>query len=141
VTRLLNWEDRLSAFLAKVYDRPYAPGEHDCMIFAGRCVETVTGQDLASPHLGKYRTEARAFVYLRSIGFDSCEAWWDANLPARPTSHARRGDIVMRADGTPCVCMGDFAVMVGTDGERDGLFRVPRDEWLKAWTVGEEPNE
>jgi hypothetical protein len=36
----------------------------------------------------------------------------------------------------PAICMGDFALFIATDGETEGLARVPRALWLKAWSVG-----
>ena len=33
--------------------------------------------------------------------------------------------------------MGDFALSVGQDGDTEGLVRVPREQWVKAWSLGD----
>lgn len=136
--RLPDWEQRLAATLAAAFDQPYAEGRHDCLLFCGRAVEAVTGEDLHSVHRGRYRTRLGAVRRLRKLGFRSPAAFLDAHFPERPVSHARRGDLVLDNEGIPGVCMGDFALTIAASAEREGLFRVPRAQWVKAWAIGAE---
>ena len=129
--RLIDWEARLNAYVAKHHARPYSHAWH-CLLFVAGGVKAVTGRDFARGHRGKYRSMAGALRYLRSLGFDNAEAMIDAHLPEKPAGFAQRGDLVLAADDVPALCMGEFALSV-TD---EGLARVPRSEWRKAWRVG-----
>ncbi|MFA9200496.1 MAG: hypothetical protein ACEQR8_04800 [Cypionkella sp.] len=129
--RRADWEERLNAFVAKHHARPYSHGWH-CLLFVAGAVKAITGEDFAHGHRGKYKSMAGALRYLKALGFDSPGAMIDANLPVKPVGFAGRGDIILGADGIPALCMGEFALSV-TD---EGLARVPRSEWRKAWRVG-----
>lgn len=136
--RLPDWDARLADAVAGAFDMPYAYGEQDCLLWVGKAVEAITGDDLWSEHVGQYDSAAKASRYLRSIGFDSPAAFLDAHFEAVELAYAQRGDLVAYGhDEVPAVCLGDFALAVGEDGERVGLFRVAREDWTKAWRVGE----
>lgn len=129
--RKVDWEARLNAYIAGVHDRPHAFGEHDCMIFCANAVRALTGRDLARGHRRKYRDKLSAASHLRSLGFADQEAMIDSLLPQKPVGFAQRGDIVLTEGGIPGVVFdGATAMIVG-----DGLVRVPRSQWLKAWEV------
>ena len=129
--RRVDWEDRLNAFIAKHHSRPYAHEWH-CLLFVAGAVKAVTGKDFARGHRGKYKSMAGALRYLKGLGFDGPAAMIDAHLPEKPIGFAQRGDLILAADGIPALCVGEFALSV-TD---EGLARVPRSEWRKAWGVG-----
>ena len=130
-----KWEQRLTTLVEKMRRRPYAFGQHDCILFPLNAVKAVTGHDAGRGHRGKYKSAASAVRYLKSLGFDSPEAALDSILDEKPIGFAQRGDIILAADGIPAVCMGDFALSVG-EGDA-GLVRVPREQWVKAWAVGD----
>lgn len=132
-----QWEERLIALVTKRMATPYAWGEHDCLLFAAEAVKALTGKDHARKHRGKYDSFASAYAYLRTLGHDSPEAMLDSLLDVKPVGFAHRGDIVMADDGIPALCMGAFALSVGQEGNREGLVRVQRTDWVKAWAVGE----
>lgn len=135
MTRLPDWEPRLSAYLAKVASKPHSYGKHDCLLFTAGAVKAVTGKDLARGHRGKYKSAASSARYLCKLGFDTPAAMIDSLLPEKPVGFAMRGDIVADEEGVPGVCIGGDAVFVGMEGEREGLFRAPRKAWRKAWAV------
>lgn len=139
-SRLPGWDTRLHELIAANMDRPHEPGQWDCLLFPAASVEAVTGADHGSAHRGKYRSIAGAYRHLQRMGFESSEALLDNLFDEKPIGFAQRGDLVLCRTPTgdnPGVCMGDFALVVGADGERDGLVRVSRADWLKAWAVGE----
>jgi hypothetical protein len=74
--------------------------------------------------------------YLKKLGHDSPEALLDSLFEQKPPGFAHRGDLVMEDDGIPMLCMGAFALSVGQEGNREGLVKVPRSRWVKAWRVG-----
>lgn len=137
MNRHAQWEPRLVALVQKHMATPYHWGEHDCLLFAAEVVKAITGKDLGRKHRGKYDSFASAYAYLKSIGHASPEAMLDSLFDVKPVGFAQRGDLVMEADGIPMLCMGAFALSVGQEGNTEGLVRVPRERWVKAWAVGE----
>jgi hypothetical protein len=135
-----QWEQRLHAVVEANLDRPYAWGQHDCLIFPANVVKAVTGKDHARGHRGKYNSLATAYRHLQEMGFTSPAALLDSLFERKPVGFAQRGDLVLcktESGDNPGVCMGDFALVVGQQGEREGLIRVPRALWLEAWAVGD----
>lgn len=137
MNRHSQWDARLVSTVRDHFDKPHRWGEHDCLLWCAKAVEAVTGEDHAAEHRGKYDSFAKAYRHLSTLGFDSPEAFLDSLFEEKPVGFAARGDLVLGANGIPMVCMGRFALCVGEDGEREGLFRVPRSDWVKAWAVGE----
>lgn len=151
MTRHPQWEARLAAFIAENRERAHAYGSFDCLVgLSAGGVEAVTGEDYAKGHRGKYKSAASATRYLVTLGFDSPAAFLDSLFEEKPIGFAKRGDLVLcdlsAFEGpqplypgpVPGVCLGDFAVCLAADDEREGMVRVPRDLWLKAWAVGED---
>lgn len=133
------WEQRLLALVERERDRPYRYGRHDCLLWAANAVKAVTGADYAKGHRGKYKSAASASRYLRqAFGVETPEALLDTLFEQKPIGFAQRGDIILADDGIPAVCMGDFALSPGEEGNRAGLVRVPRAQWAKAWAIGEQ---
>lgn len=140
--RLPDWEERLSAYVASVRRRPFAWGEHDCILFAAAAAEAVTGEDVAAGYRGKYRDKAGAAAILQAQGAGTLLATVDATLPRRKPALARRGDWVWYL-GAVGLCMGRDALFVGEERlaeaagvlMREGLITIPRPLWEKAWAV------
>lgn len=132
-----DWEQRLNNYLESVADKPHKYGSHDCMLFVANVIKAQTGKDLGRGHRRKYSSKIRAVKYLRKIGFDSTEAMLDSLLEEKPIGFAQRGDIVLTPDDIPGVCYGSDALVVGMiEGEEtEGLRRIPRALWTKAWAV------
>lgn len=137
--RLPDWERRLLALVEKDRDRPYQYGRHDCLLWAANAVKAVIGKDFARGHRGKYKSAASASRYLRqAFGVDTPEALLDSLFEEKPIGFAQRGDIVLAKDGIPAVVLGDFALSIGEENNSQGLVRVPRQDWAKAWAIGEQ---
>lgn len=149
-----RWEDRLHAYVEKAFHKPHVYGRHDCLLFAAEWVRAVTGHDFGRGHRGKYKSPASASVYLRGLGFSDPEAMLDALFEQKPTAFAQRGDLVLipsvlvpgLPEGwpVPAGVFGDYALTVGigpdtltNQGQRDGLHKIPRAMWLKAYAIGE----
>lgn len=97
----------------------------------------ILGEDIFSPHLGKYRTERGAFIYLKkAFGVSTPEELVDTLFPTRPLLKARRGDLVLNAEGIPGVCLGRDAAFIGFEEGRVGLVTFPMTSCVKAWSVG-----
>jgi hypothetical protein len=130
--RLPDWEQRLSDYLAAARDRAHAYGSHDCALHGASAVQAMTGEDPLAAYRGHYSTELGAARALRRLGVKQAtlEATFDALFSPIPKALAGRGDLVM-ADGSIGVCIGGEALFVSDDG----LVRVVRAAWSKAWRV------
>lgn len=129
--RLSDWETRLAEYIASKRHEPFAYGKNDCCYFTFGAVEAVTGHDKMSEFRGKYHTLAGSLRALRDIGAGDLEGTMDTKFPTIPVGRAGRGDIVF-FDGSIGVVAGAFAWFVSDDG----LERVPREYWEKAWANG-----
>jgi hypothetical protein len=134
VTRLPDWEVRLSAYIASVADRPHAYGQHDCFLHCMAAAEAVTGIDHAAPFRDRYSNAAEGAALLRDDGAGTLLRFIDARFPRKPIGMAGRGDIVM-VGKTIGVCVGAQALFVGVDDGREGMVDMPRGTWAKAWAV------
>lgn len=92
--RLPDWRQRLEAVLDDVRRTPFAWGAHDCgPALAGRVVLALTGEDVAAPWRGKYRTASEAVRLIRDAGFTDLADLAASIAPEIHPSRARVGDI------------------------------------------------
>lgn len=129
--RISTWEAALSEYIDSKRDAPFEYGVNDCCMFAAGAVLAMTGEDPMSEFRGKYRSLAGAVRALKEIGQGDLEATIDAKFPVVPVGVAQRGDLAY-FDNSIGVIMGGWAWFVSDDG----LERVPRSMWDKAWSVG-----
>ena len=122
--RLNGWEERLTAELDGIHTRPFSWAENDCCTFASRCVQAVTGRDLRRAFY--YHDRRGALCLLRLNG--GIEAICDRFFVQVPLGFAKRGDLILIRRTAVGVCAGEFAVAPGP-------ARIPRGEWLAAWSV------
>lgn len=135
MNRLPRWESHLHAYLAAQAAASFTFGTCDCALFCAGAVEAVTGEDPAAIFRGKYSTAAGSARALKRYGAGTLESTVDAIFPAISPAFAQRGDIVMHGEALG-VCVGKDALFVGQEDDREGLVRVARDQWSKAWKVG-----
>lgn len=128
MSRVSDWEMRLSAYIADKREEPFAWGRHDCCTFAAGAVEAITGQDPMPEFRGRYDT---ALGSVRILEGKKLEEVLDDKFAEVPISFAQRGDLAM-LDGCVGVVSGDYGWFVA----EDGLERVKRPLWDKAWRVG-----
>lgn len=143
-SRLPDWERRLSDFLARNADRPFAWGSWDCALAATAAAAAITGEDRAAVFrtIG-YSTERGARQALRDHGAGTLIRTMNSLYPRKPKAFAQRGDIVM-AKGALGICVGPRALFVGEQHliealnlpVRTGLIPVDRSAWSRAWAVG-----
>lgn len=123
--RLSDWETRFAAFLEHAGEQARAGNKNYCALFAAEAVEAVTGQNPARAFRGRYVETATRL-----------EATIDGLFPQRHVAFARRADLAWNGEAVGVV-IGSDALFVGSTPEGEpGLMRVPRAEWVKAWSVG-----
>jgi hypothetical protein len=91
--RLVDWRSRLTAFVADAARRPFAPGHHDCALFAAGAVAAMTGFDAAADWRGRYTTLRGGLRVLRREGYADHLALVTAHLPPVHPAFARAGDL------------------------------------------------
>jgi len=129
-----DWEDRLNDHILKFRGREFDwDKQHDCGHFADGAAKAMTGQTVAPAY--KSEKEAQRII---AKGGKSLSKVMDTLLPVwEAPALARRGDIVMTADGNLAVAWGVDALAPGEDWEgKPDLVRVPMSEWRRAWRIG-----
>lgn len=134
MSRLPDWEDRLSDFLAANMARPFEWGQWDCILFATACAAEITGTDKAAAFRGQYIDREGAARTLRTIGQGTLLKTIDHHFERKPVGMAQRGDLVW-AENAVGICAGSNGWFVGEEGSHQGLVRIPRGQWQRAWTV------
>ena len=136
MTRLPDWQQRLSDWLASVSRQAFEPGVHDCALFAAGGVLAVTAIDLGETFRGQYRSEKAGRALLREAGFDGPEALAAFWLPEWPDVRmARAGDVaVVGTERGPA--LGLFQGRAIYTPGLTGLMLLPRGEALRAFRVG-----
>ena len=128
MNRVSDWEARLGAYIAEKRGEAFAWGQNDCCTFSAGAVQAITSEDPMPEFRGKYDT---ALGSVRILEGKELEQVLDEKFSEVPISFAQRGDLVMH-DGCVGVVAGDYGWFVS----EDGLERVKRPLWDKAWRVG-----
>jgi hypothetical protein len=129
--RRLDWPDRLAAALEAACHDAWTPERH-CALWAADVVLAMTDVDLAAPYRGLAVSDA--YRAMREVGHESIADALAAELEQVPLAFARRGDVVLRADGAAIgVCTGERAAYLTDAG---GLEYLPTLEQLAAYRVG-----
>lgn len=135
-----GWQGRLTACLAQVARQPYRPGTQDCALFAAGAVAAMTGEDLAAPWRGHYRSVKEGLKALRAAGFADHLAFVSAHFPEIPPAFANPGDLaeLEGLDGLPAlgVVQGEHVYVLRpvVDGV-GGIGLVPLTAVRRAWRV------
>lgn len=140
--RLRGWEARLNAYIVAAGEKPFAFGEHDCILFGVGGAAEITGVDEGAAYRGQYHDRKGAAAILKRLGKGTLSRTVDASFARKPVAFAQRGDLVefRKAIG---ICLGQDAAFVSDARLMDGmalrslghLALVPRTLWTRAWTV------
>ncbi len=134
MTKLADWEDRLTYLVSEVRKLKFAWGKLDCCMWASACVEAQTGIDLGAKLRGTYSDAAGAARVLRQHGgLRGVGAWVG---PEVPPLTARMGDIgLVRSNRKPvlALCAGPVWLVITTQG----LLNTPLDAAIKCWRTGD----
>ena len=131
MARLSTWDAALSAYIRSKRGEPFEYGVNDCCTFISGAVIAMTGEDPMSEFRGQYDSLTSSVRVLKEIGAGNLESTLDAKFPVVPIGRAQRGDIAFFEDSAGIVA-GSFAWFVSDEG----LERVGRGLWDKAWSVG-----
>lgn len=123
LTRREDWPERLAAAVAAARRKPFAWGEHDCLLWTCGVVRDMTGVDWAAEWRGRYNDRKGALRLLRDFAggglVETCEKIArDWQLQEVTAAFAQRGDVTLLDTVTgPAIgpCIGDHAVYVAAD--------------------------
>lgn len=137
--RLDDWRARLAAEMDRQRRNPFIWGEHDCAIgFACGIVQALTGEDMAAPYRGRYRTPKEALRLLKEVGTDSLGDFIALHFTEIHPVQARVADLgIVASEGVvgEGVCMFDASGLVVITEQGHG--RLPRDAAYRAFRVGD----
>lgn len=96
-----DWHSRLNTFIDGVKRRPFDWATNNCgEHFAAGAVEAMTGEDIATPWRGRYKSAAGAVRMMKNDGFSGLGDMVASVLPEIHPSRAKLGDIAaVPADG------------------------------------------
>lgn len=138
LTRNVDWPERLAEVVRHAQDQPYVLGEWDCLRFACRCVDAMTGVNMW-PRFAGYKTRREALVTIKRIAPTLAEAMSAVlNSRPQPLDSAGRGDVMLYADVTGeehiGVCLGAYVAVLAPAG----LVHLSRSDpgMLASWRIG-----
>lgn len=128
-----GWELRFSQYLEDTKKTPFEWGFNDCVMFAAKGLEVITGQDFYSQYLG-YTTELGANEIVKENGGLENLISQHIGNPHKNYLNARRGDMVLLK--APLLCLG----LVDDTGQNIvavsplGWIKVPLSKAYKIWS-------
>lgn len=141
MTRLPDWQSRLSEYILVNARRPFQYGELDCGLFVAGAIHAMTGVDVAAELRG-YSSRREAFDRIAAACGSRSMAKIADHLAAKfgileiSPAFAQRGDPVQLERGAKAklgvVGMNGYEVLIPY---RDGLLRVPKRLALRAWHI------
>lgn len=96
--RLPDWQPRLLAYLRGIAAEPFAPGRHDCALFAAGAVQAMTGRDLARAYRGRYDDVLAGLRHLRRNKHDDHVALAAKHFAEIAPAMAQPGDLAVIPD-------------------------------------------
>ena len=129
--RLSDWEMQLSEYVLSKKSQPFEYGVNDCCLFAAGAVEVITGENPIPEFIGAYDSLKTSIKALKTLGSGTLEKTMDAKFTEIQIGYAQTGDLAFH-DGSIGVIIDADALFVSDDG----LVRISRDNWTKAWSVG-----
>lgn len=129
--RTEGWEKRFSDYLDKMRLKPFIWGENDCMMFAAKAYEVITGNNCYSQY-GQYDSEESAMGIINSNGGLNNIIKKELGRGSKVILSAKRGDIaLLKIPALTCGIVDDSGQFIAVPSEK-GLVRYPL---LKAWRI------
>ena len=140
--KLRDWSDGLNNYIEEVRDLRFEWGQNDCLTFANKSHEVMTGEKFAPDWSGDYTTAYTAKKWYQKLlgeqGFDTIIEAIDARLTRLSVVLPPRGSIVGRAEKSGAVtevalgvCVGETAAFIS----REGVVSLPVNEDDIFWAV------
>ena len=134
LTRARDWRARLSSLIEQRRRVPYTE-EANCALFMADAVLAMTGEDLAAPFRGKFKTIAEGDALLKASGFADLPSYLAAQFEEINPVFARVGDVMLFAvdqGWAGGIVNGERVTLLGLKG----LGTMPRGQGKRAFRVG-----
>lgn len=133
MVRTEGWELRLSNYLKAMRDQPFAWGENDCVLFAVKAAELITGVNTYSEYLG-YTDEHGARDIITEAG--SLEKLISRHYGEghRNILLAKRGDLAMLKLPSKTIGVVDDSGRFVCGVSEMGFTRVPLSKAWRIWS-------
>lgn len=132
--RYSDWPKRLSDYLESKKNTPFEWGVNDCIMFAAKGLEAITGQNHYQEYVG-YTTEVGAKALLDANG--GFEGIIGKHIGPGHRKHlmARRGDLaLLKIPNFTCGIVDDSGQFVAVPSE-NGLVKYPLTKAWRIWAV------
>jgi hypothetical protein len=130
-----TWLSDLRSEIESAETRAFAWGDHDCCLFAARCVDAMTGSTMETAWRAEYHDESSAMALLETEGGLQAAVTNRLGSPIRWT-HAQRGDLCLMPSpdgmGSLGVCVGAQVVCVAIDR---GIHYLPMTSAIACWSI------
>lgn len=127
-----RWEMALSEYLKEMKDVPFEWGRNDCILFAAKGFERLTGKNHYAEYLG-YSTEEEAKKILESNGGFDGIIGKHIGPSKKDWRKAKRGDVcLMKIPHITCGIVDDSGRFVAVPSEK-GLVRRPLSDAWRVW--------
>jgi len=133
-----GWEKRLADYFEEMRDKPFKRGVNDCALFAGNCVDLMTGLNTTEEFRRPYKSRKQAYTLLKELGYNDLTAVAMKKLgdPLPGVAYAKRGDVVLvEYDGQDALAIVDLSGKHAATVGKDGLMYFDMKYWSKAWEV------
>lgn len=135
----MNKIEKLNVFLAQYANKGFVTGVNDCALFVSDWALALTGEDLAAPFRGRYKTDLGSARLIKKLGYKGLEDLvyreFDRIAKRRKSPlMAQRGDVawVIGPQERVCGIVGAGGVLVlGVTG----LVSLPLSSIVCAWGV------
>jgi hypothetical protein len=130
-----DWLRRLRSEIESAESRSFAWGDHDCCLFAARCVDAMTGSSLEAQWRSEYHDHRSALRLLHDEGGLESAVTRRLGPPIRWVN-AQRGDLCLMETpdgiGSLGVCVGAQVACVAAD---NGVQYLPTNQAIACWSI------
>lgn len=128
-----DWPRRLSDYLESKRHTPFKWGENDCILFAAKGYEAMTGVDYYSQYLPYYTEEEAKLILNANGGFEGIIGH-SIGSGHRNVLKAKRGDpALLKIPNFTCGLVDDSGQFVAVPSAT-GLVRYPLSKAWRIWS-------
>lgn len=126
---------RLREFIAEHKNNPFQWGQWDCVLFASRCADFITGKNNSAQWCGSYDSELGAKKMVAKYFGGDFSSVFDAYYNTIHPDYAEQGDIVLVEQEKPTCGVLDRDIVLFA-GDKSLCFEYRQyTKLIKAWRV------
>lgn len=134
MVRVENWPKELSDYLSEMKDSPFEWGQNDCVLFAAKAIERITGSNFYFQYLPYDSEESAKKIILENGGIAGLVSK-HLGPGSRNILSAKRGDLVlMKVPSDTLGIVDDSGQRIASVGP-NGIARLPLSKAWRVWGV------